>query len=223
MELAKGKLTSDPEHHTGEGIFFTSRAFDEFSIISRGLLFRSVNMGDIIFDINENIDGTMVTMTINRESDKNLTAIFNDFTSNEEYGFSKTILPVSLLQFEGEALMSRSQAKRLIARFEKFKEVVLDFKGINNIGQGFADELFRVFQNRYPNIKLMRINTVTNVENMILHVFKTTVIIPFPAFRSEPLCPRTVGRSIVFRPPPDLAGPVSARNNAVDVDLKDYR
>ena len=30
FELSKGKLTTDPDNHTGEGIFFTSRAFDEF-------------------------------------------------------------------------------------------------------------------------------------------------------------------------------------------------
>ena len=32
-ELPKsGKLTTDPDNHTGEGIFFTSRVFDEFEI-----------------------------------------------------------------------------------------------------------------------------------------------------------------------------------------------
>ena len=30
LELVKGKLTTDPERHSGEGIFFTSRMFDEF-------------------------------------------------------------------------------------------------------------------------------------------------------------------------------------------------
>lgn len=39
LELSKGKLTTDPERHTGEGIFFTSRAFDTFEIESKGLKF----------------------------------------------------------------------------------------------------------------------------------------------------------------------------------------
>ena len=34
LELAKGKFTTDPENHTGEGIFFTSRCFDLFNIFS---------------------------------------------------------------------------------------------------------------------------------------------------------------------------------------------
>jgi anti-sigma regulatory factor (Ser/Thr protein kinase) len=39
FELAKGKLTTDPRNHSGEGIFFTSRMMDKFSIISGGLIF----------------------------------------------------------------------------------------------------------------------------------------------------------------------------------------
>jgi hypothetical protein len=171
LELAKGKLTSDPEKHSGEGIFFTSRAFDEFYIISRGLSFLSPGDKDIIIDTNDiNINGTGVTMSIYKNSNKSLSEIFSLYTTDEGYGFTKTILPVKLLQYEGEALMSRSQAKRLIVRFEKFKEVILDFEGIKIIGQGFADELFRIFQREHPRVKLKWINTARDVENMIFHV-----------------------------------------------------
>jgi biotin operon repressor len=34
LELAKGKFTTDPANHSGEGIFFTSRMFDRFVIAS---------------------------------------------------------------------------------------------------------------------------------------------------------------------------------------------
>jgi anti-sigma regulatory factor (Ser/Thr protein kinase) len=37
LELAKGKLTTDPKRHTGEGIFFSSRMFDQFDILSGGI------------------------------------------------------------------------------------------------------------------------------------------------------------------------------------------
>ena len=37
LELSKGKLTSDRERHSGEGIFFTSRMFDFFYLGSAGL------------------------------------------------------------------------------------------------------------------------------------------------------------------------------------------
>ena len=39
LELAKGKFTSDPDSHTGEGIFFSSKAADEFVILSDHLMF----------------------------------------------------------------------------------------------------------------------------------------------------------------------------------------
>ena len=34
VELTKGKLTTDPTRHSGEGIFFSSRMFDEYTILS---------------------------------------------------------------------------------------------------------------------------------------------------------------------------------------------
>ena len=40
LELAKGKLTTDPKRHTGEGIFFTSRLVDSFDIVSGGGVFQ---------------------------------------------------------------------------------------------------------------------------------------------------------------------------------------
>ena len=39
LELAKGKLTTAPDHHSGEGIFFTSRVMDAFDIQSGALHF----------------------------------------------------------------------------------------------------------------------------------------------------------------------------------------
>jgi hypothetical protein len=66
--------------------------------------------------------------------------------------------------------MSRSQAKRLLTRFDRFLEVVLDFTGVDLIGQGFADELFRVFAAAHPKVHLSPINCNENVEKMIHHV-----------------------------------------------------
>jgi len=38
-ELVKGKLTTDPKRHSGEGVFFTSRMCDYFSLLSGSLFF----------------------------------------------------------------------------------------------------------------------------------------------------------------------------------------
>lgn len=172
LELSKGKLTSDPKNHSGEGIFFTSRMFDNFYIFSDELSFSAgTRERDYLFEANIPWKGgTAITMRINFNSDLQIKDVFNKFTNKDDIGFTKTIIPVHLLQYEGETLISRSQAKRLIVRFEKFKEVVLDFEGIKNIGQAFADEVFRVFKNYHPEVNLGWMNTNTEIDKMIQHV-----------------------------------------------------
>ena len=96
--------------------------------------------------------------------------IFDQFTEGEDMTFDKTIVPLHLAQHEGDKLVSRSQAKRVANRFERFKRVELDFTGIDEIGQAFADELFRVFARAHPEIRITPINTVAAVAQMIRRV-----------------------------------------------------
>ncbi len=170
LELAKGKFTTDPQHHSGEGIFFTSRAFDEFDIVSGTLLFSHTEPGnDWLLEDETETKGTTVFMNISPKSDRILQSVFDKYTSSEnDYGFTRTIIPVKLTQFGGENLVSRSQAKRLLARFEKFQEVILDFADIETIGQAFADEIFRVFAKENPQVHLSWENAGDQVEKMIL-------------------------------------------------------
>lgn len=174
LELAKGKLTSDPEHHTGEGIFFTSRMFDQFMIISEDVAFIGVDNIDVLFPDRENcVEGTLVVMTISKNSNNNIKEVFDRFTpdlNTGEFGFQKTIVAVKLLQNEGDTLVSRSQGKRLTARFDHFKEVVLDFSDVTFIGQPFADEVFRVFRKNFPDTHLHTVNSNADIDNMIKHV-----------------------------------------------------
>jgi hypothetical protein len=55
-------------------------------------------------------------------------------------------------------------------RFDCFREAVLDFSGIDFIGQGFADETFRVFALANPRTRLIPVNCTETVEKMIAHV-----------------------------------------------------
>ena len=66
--------------------------------------------------------------------------------------------------------MSRSQAKRILARVDRFKEVILDFEGVTHIGQGFADEIFRVFVKAHPDVRILHDHCTPDVEKMIKHV-----------------------------------------------------
>ena len=96
-----------------------------------------------------------------------------DSYSDDDFGFSKTQVPVFLAAYGGENLVSRSQAKRLLARLEKFKEIKLDFNDVPSIGQAFADEIFRVFANQNPSVHLIPINANEQVQKMITHVKNT--------------------------------------------------
>jgi anti-sigma regulatory factor (Ser/Thr protein kinase) len=171
LELAKGKLTTDPDNHSGEGIFFSSRAFDIFHIVSGTMHFsHQLDFPDFLFQREREIEGTLIYMELQNDSDRILSKIFDHFAVPDEYSFAKTIVPVRLAQYEGEKLVSRSQAKRLTRRFDKFSTVILDFEGVEEIGQGFADEIFRVFKNNHPKITMHVTNQVPAVDMMIKHV-----------------------------------------------------
>ena len=168
LELAKGKLTTDPANHTGEGIFFSSKVMDAFDIRSGTLHFMHDEWGaDVLLERPADAPGTLVLMRLANDSGRTLKEVFDQFAAPEEYTFAKTIVPVRLAQHEGEKLVSRSQAKRLTMRFERFQTVVLDFTGVEEIGQAFADEVFRVFQQAYPATKLVPINMPLAVKQMV--------------------------------------------------------
>lgn len=166
LELSKGKLTTDPQNHTGEGIFFTSRAFDIFVIHSGDLSFEHMrnDSQDVLTHYTNGFDGTLVLMLLDVFSQRTLKELFDAYTDPETFDFSKTVVPVKLALYEGEALISRSQAKRIMHRVERFKHVILDFDGVQSVGRSFADEIFRVFVNAHPEIDVEAVNMAPDVE-----------------------------------------------------------
>jgi DNA-binding transcriptional ArsR family regulator len=175
LELAKGKLTTDPDNHTGEGIFFSSRMFDDYAILSGGVYFSHEHNkpADWIMERKIPQNGTTVFMQIANNSARTVKSVFDKFASGEDLAFDKTVVPVSLARYGNERLVSRSQAKRLLARIDRFKIVILDFSDIDQIGQAFADEVFRVFKSQHPEIQLYFSQANTDVENMIIRALGT--------------------------------------------------
>jgi len=172
LELSKGKLTTDPRRHTGEGVFFTSRMFDRFQIASGELVFDhdDAEADDLLDAIAPRYArrGTTVLMEITAKSRRTAKQVFDKFSSGpDDYAFAKTVVPVRLAKVGDENLVSRSQAKRLMQRVERFKTVVLDFAGVASIGQAFADEVFRVFANAHPGIELVPMHATPTVQQMI--------------------------------------------------------
>jgi anti-sigma regulatory factor (Ser/Thr protein kinase)/biotin operon repressor len=169
LELAKGKLTTDPDRHSGQGIFFTSRMFDEFAILSGSVYFsHEFNKAeDWILERDGSRSGTNVFMKLKNNTSRTSKQVFDSFSSGDDYAFTKTVVPVRLAQYGVEKLVSRSQAKRLLAGVDKFKVVVFDFSGVEAVGQAFADEVFRVFKKQHPEIQLMSVNAGQDVAQMI--------------------------------------------------------
>ena len=170
--LLKGKQTTVPETHTGEGIFFTSKVADKLIIESSGKKLIFDNKIDDVFvrDIKK-FKGTKVTFEILTTAQRELSAIFKEYT-NENFIFDKTKVTVKLFELGGQSYISRSQARRLLFGLEKFQRVILDFKKVETIGQAFADEVFRVWQKKHPEIKIDYINCHENIEFMIKRAIK---------------------------------------------------
>jgi anti-sigma regulatory factor (Ser/Thr protein kinase) len=178
--LFAGKFTTAKEYHTGEGIFFTSHIMDEFIIYSDDNIFtrnnfKSAQLSDDNLHSLMNMEkGTIVSMTINNNSKKILSEVFNTFAPVDE-GFIKTTIPVAHM-FSGGNPVSRSEARRLLECIVLFNDIDLDFSGVEEIGQGFTHELFVLGKQKYPHIKLRTINTCKTVEDMIKRVINTATL-----------------------------------------------
>lgn len=170
-ELIKGKLTTQPGWHSGEGIFWTSKIADRFSLKSYGYeLIVDNNINDYIIQKNKQpLIGTEVYFEVAKNTDKSLQQLFRDFSfDHQTLTLDTTVIPVKLFN-EGEIWISRSQAKKLLAGLDRYKKIIFDFAGIEVIGQAFADEIFRVFNIHHPDIELESINMSGSVKLMVSH------------------------------------------------------
>ncbi len=159
QDILKGKTTTMPKSHSGEGIFFTSKTADVFILDSFGYqLIVNNEIPDVfIKSVKKVTRGTSVTFSISAHAKRHLNDIFKKYTQitdNDDYGFDKTKIHVKLYTIGGVHI-SRSQARRVLVGLEKFKVVVFDFDKVPTVGQAFADEIFRVFHQRHPDIKLL--------------------------------------------------------------------
>lgn len=152
-ELTKGKRTTDPTAHTGEGIFFTSKAADLFVLESNAVRWTVDNKrADEAVGTSAVSAGTVVRISLDLETDRDLTRLFREFTVDHDFVRTRPVIKL----FEiGTEFVSRSEAKRLLAGLEQFREVELDFRRVESVGQGFVDEVFRVWPRNHPDTDLL--------------------------------------------------------------------
>ncbi|MBQ9736304.1 MAG: DUF4325 domain-containing protein [Clostridia bacterium] len=172
-ELFKGKLTTDEANHSGEGIFFSSKMMDTFLIVSDGKIFATSKYNtEEIFTLTQYPSGTCVFMSLSNFTHRTVQEVYEGYATVDD-GFTKTHIPLKNV-FDA-APVSRSQAKRVCYRLDKFKEVTLDFDDISWIGQGFAHQLFVVYARSHPETKLIPVNMNEAVTNMYYHVTRTVL------------------------------------------------
>jgi anti-sigma regulatory factor (Ser/Thr protein kinase) len=144
QELSKGKRTTAPDRHSGEGIFFTSKAVDLFVLAANGIAWTVDNLRrDHAVGSSAVRVGTAVRFALDPRTDRDLGEVFRAY-SDEDHAFSRSRPVVRLFEI-GVAFVSRSEAKRLLNGMERFAEVEVDFTGVESVGQGFVDELLRVW------------------------------------------------------------------------------
>ena len=114
-------------------------------------------------------------MTIDARSKRDLKTVLDEYATADvgDFGFTKTRVPVEPARLGDENFVSRSQAKRLLARLDRFRDVILDFNHIDSIGQAFADEIFRVYKIQHPEVNILPINANEDVMRMIFRAMRS--------------------------------------------------
>jgi excisionase family DNA binding protein len=165
-ELTKGRVTTDPDHHTGEGIFFTSKAVDIFTLESAGVRWIVDNLrADQAVGATDVVEGTRVRWEVDPATTRALGDVFGAYTEDHEFTRTRTVVRLFGL---GVRFVSRSEAKRLMRGLERFREVVLDFAGVEEVGQGFVDEALRVWPRQFPETRVVPVGMTGPVEFMVL-------------------------------------------------------
>jgi len=167
-EISKGKQTTAPDQHSGMGIFFTTKMVNKFSL-SSGQTSWSVDRtrdDQAIGWIASERKGTLVRCEIAFDTDRDPKTVFDAFSDPETLEFSHSTVRVDLFK-EAGIFVSRSEAKRLAAHLDDFQRVEIDFTGIDEVGQGFIDELFRVWSRNHPHTELTPVHANPAVHSMI--------------------------------------------------------
>lgn len=164
-EISKGKTTTAPEEHTGEGVFFTSKAVERFEFEANGVEWIVDNVvGDFTVRSTQREVGTRVRCVVPRMPAKALSNVFAEYSDGFEFSRTRTVVRLFAV---GSEFVSRSHARRLLSGLERFREVVLDFDRVEAIGQGFVDEVFRVWARAHPETHLVVENAAPAVGFMI--------------------------------------------------------
>lgn len=165
QEISKGKTTTQPERHSGEGLFFTSKMARTFELEGNGLVWLVDNVRhDQAIEEKETAPGTIVRFESVLRTEMRLEDFYKPYTHDFEFDTSRIVIKL----FEhGVRFVSRSEAKRLLVGLDRFRHVILDFAGVEGVGQGFADEIFRVWVRQHPETSVVAESMTAPVTFMV--------------------------------------------------------
>ena len=170
LALSKGRLTSHPERHTGRGLFFTARVADVVDLHANASAFQHRRWEPHQWHASRALQrqGTSVYVGISLHTRQSLDDAFRAYSGDGlSLGFERTVVPLRLMAGELHTLASRAQARRVGAGLERFRRAEIDFTGIAEVGHGFADELFRVYQNAHPELQLVPLHMSPPVRELV--------------------------------------------------------
>ena len=174
LELSKGKLTSQPERHTGQGLFFTSRLADVFDLHANDAAFQQRAWDERGWHPQRALRhaGTSIYAAFALDTPRTLDGVRGAYSVGDDpFGveFSRTVVPLRLITSTIEGLESRAQARRVCARLGEFRRAEIDFGGVASVGHAFADEMFRVFGPAQRSLELVPVNMTPAVAALVGH------------------------------------------------------
>jgi anti-sigma regulatory factor (Ser/Thr protein kinase) len=171
LELSKGKLTSQPQRHSGQGLFFTSKLADVFDLHANAVAFQQRAWDARGWRPQQRTlqhGGTSVYASFALDTTRTLDAVRQAHSADGRgMGFDRTVVPLRLITSDVTGLESRAQARRAGARLSEFCRAEVDFDGVPHVGHAFADELFRVLKREQPALELVPVNMSPAVAAMV--------------------------------------------------------
>ncbi len=170
LELSKGRLTSQPQMHTGRGLFFSSQLADVFDIHANGTAFQRRAWESTGWQPGRPLprQGSSIYMSIALDSTRTLDQVLEAWsTDGTGIEFDQTKIYLRLVAGPGQALDSRAQARRVAARLPQFKRAEVSFEGVEDVGHGFTDELFRVFARAHQEVELVPTHMTPRIEALV--------------------------------------------------------
>ncbi len=111
--------------------------------------------------------GTRMAFHVDAEPRRTPADVLDALRAGDGAPMSRAHVPVALLPGAGEAPRSPGDARRLVEGLERCVEILLDFRGVDAIGEAFARELFGTWRAQHPGVSLVTMGASPDVRAVI--------------------------------------------------------